>query len=96
MAEDRLTGSDKRALVLWVLLGIVGAVFAHKYFFRAFPEASVDFKVSRDGGPGTSADICSEAWEKTSAATSRRLFSMWTTTRRRIWSARWGYSRPTG
>ncbi len=22
-------------------------VFAHKYFFRAFPEASVDFKVSR-------------------------------------------------
>ncbi len=47
MAEDRLTKSDKRALVLWVLLGIVGAVFAHKYFFRAFPEASVDFKVSR-------------------------------------------------
>ncbi|MFI5094406.1 MAG: CPBP family intramembrane glutamic endopeptidase [Candidatus Acidiferrum sp.] len=47
MAEDRLTSSDKRALVLWVLLGIVGAVFAHKYFFRAFPEASVDFKVSR-------------------------------------------------
>ena len=48
VAEDRLTGSDKRALVLWVLLGIVGAVFAHKYFFRAFPEASVDFKVSRN------------------------------------------------
>ncbi len=47
MAEDRLTSSDKRALLLWVLLGIVGAVFAQKYFFRAFPEASVDFKVSR-------------------------------------------------
>jgi membrane protease YdiL (CAAX protease family) len=47
VAEDRLTGSDKRALVLWVLLGIVGAVFAHQYFFQAFPEASVDFKVSR-------------------------------------------------
>ncbi|HEY2545877.1 MAG TPA: hypothetical protein VGI46_07425, partial [Candidatus Acidoferrum sp.] len=47
MADERLTGSDKRALVLWVLLGIVGAVFAHRYFFRAFPEASVDFKVSR-------------------------------------------------
>ncbi|MGB7283790.1 MAG: type II CAAX endopeptidase family protein [Candidatus Acidiferrum sp.] len=47
MAEDRLTGSDKRTLLLWVLLGIVGAIFAHKYFFRAFPEASVDFKVSR-------------------------------------------------
>ncbi len=50
MAEDgnRLTGSEKRELVLWVLLGIVGVVFAQKYFFRAFPEASVDFKVSRN------------------------------------------------
>ena len=47
MAENRLTSSDKRELLLWVLLGIVGAVFAYKYFFRAFPEASVDFKVSR-------------------------------------------------
>src|SRR5579863_7519856 len=50
VAEDgnRLTGSEKRELVLWVLLGIVGVVFAQKYFFRAFPEASVDFKVSRN------------------------------------------------
>lgn len=47
MAGDRLTSSDKRALLLWILVAIVGAVFAHKYFFRAFPEASVDFKVSR-------------------------------------------------
>jgi hypothetical protein len=45
--SDRLTGSDKRLLLLWVLLGIVGVVFAQKYFFRAFPEASVDFHVSR-------------------------------------------------
>ena len=47
LAETRLNGSDKRALLLWIALGILGAVFAHKYFFRAFPEASVDFKVSR-------------------------------------------------
>jgi len=47
VAEDRLTGSDKRTLLLWVLLGIVGVVFAQKYFFRAFPEAAVDFKISR-------------------------------------------------
>ena len=47
LAETRLTGSDKRALLLWIALGILGALFAHKYFFRAFPEASVDFKVSR-------------------------------------------------
>ena len=48
MAADRLTGSDKRALFLWVILGILGALFAYKYFFRAFPEASVNFKVSRE------------------------------------------------
>jgi len=45
---DRLTGSDKRALLLWVAAGILGALFAYKYFFRAFPEASVNFQVSRE------------------------------------------------
>jgi membrane protease YdiL (CAAX protease family) len=30
-----------------VLAGIVGVWFAHHYFFQAFPEASVDFRVSR-------------------------------------------------
>jgi len=48
VAGDRLTGSDKRALLFWVVLGILGAVFAQKYFFRAFPEASVNFQVSRE------------------------------------------------
>jgi membrane protease YdiL (CAAX protease family) len=47
LAQERLTGSDKRILAVWVLCGILGILFAHKYFFRAFPEASVDFKVSR-------------------------------------------------
>ena len=47
MAGVRLTGSEKRALVLWVVAGILGIVFAQKYFFRAFPEASVNFQVSR-------------------------------------------------
>ena len=48
MTGDRLTGSDKRALLLWVLAGIIGVVFAQKYFFRAFPEASINFQVSRE------------------------------------------------
>ena len=47
MAEDRLTGTDKRTLILWIVLGILGVWFAHRYFFQAFPEASVDFKVPR-------------------------------------------------
>jgi hypothetical protein len=48
VAGDRLTGSHKRALFLWVVLGILGALFAYKYFFLAFPEASVNFQVSRE------------------------------------------------
>ena len=47
MSTDRLTGSNKRTLLLWLLAGIVGALFAYKFYFRAFPEASVNFKVSR-------------------------------------------------
>jgi hypothetical protein len=45
---DRLTGSEKRALLLWVAAGILGLLFAYKYFFQAFPEASVNFQVSRE------------------------------------------------
>jgi CAAX prenyl protease-like protein len=48
LAGERLTGSEKRALLLWVAAGILGIVFAQKYFFRAFPEASVNFQVSRE------------------------------------------------
>ena len=47
MGGERLSGSEKRALLLWVVLGIVGTIFDYKYFFRAFPEASVDFRVTR-------------------------------------------------
>lgn len=47
MPDARLTGSEKRALILWVICGVLGLLFAQRYFFRAFPEAAVDFKVSR-------------------------------------------------
>src|SRR6202171_376139 len=33
--------------MLWIVAGIAGALFASKYYFHAFPEASVNFKVSR-------------------------------------------------
>jgi CAAX prenyl protease-like protein len=48
VAGDRLTGSEKRALYLWVAAGILGLLFAYKYFFQAFPEASVNFQFSRE------------------------------------------------
>jgi len=45
--EDRLSAKDLKVLLLWILVGLVGAVVASRYFFVAFPEASVDFRVSR-------------------------------------------------
>src|SRR5215471_15250646 len=47
VAKVLLSGSEKRALVLWVLAGIVGLWYAQRHFFEAFPEASIEFKVSR-------------------------------------------------
>jgi membrane protease YdiL (CAAX protease family) len=47
LPDARLTGSEKRALILWILFGALGLLFAQRYFFRAFPEASIDFKMSQ-------------------------------------------------
>ena len=43
----RLTRSDFRTIVLMVLLAAASLVAAIRYFHRAFPEASLTFKVSR-------------------------------------------------
>src|SRR5437868_14824086 len=48
VAKVQLSGSERRALILWVLAGIVGLWYAHRHFFEAFPEASIKFKVTRD------------------------------------------------
>src|SRR5215475_8883059 len=47
VAKVELSGSEKRALILWVLAGIVGLWYAQRHFFDAFPEASVNFKLTR-------------------------------------------------
>src|SRR5271169_1204520 len=44
---DRLDRNDAKVLLIWILAGILGAGVAYTYFFRAFPEASVEFKVPR-------------------------------------------------
>jgi membrane protease YdiL (CAAX protease family) len=76
VASDRLTGSDKRALLLWVLLGIVGVVFAQKYFFRAFPEASVDFRVSRSEALQRAGSFLSGLGENVSGYQSAVVFDV--------------------
>ena len=47
MPLERLDRNDARVLLIWILAGILGAGVAYTYFFRAFPEASVEFKVPR-------------------------------------------------
>ncbi len=47
MSRERLDGNDKKVLLIWILAGLLGAGVAYKYFFQAFPEASVQFKVPR-------------------------------------------------
>jgi hypothetical protein len=44
---ERLDSKDAKVLLVWILAGILGAGVAYTYFFRAFPEASVEFKVPR-------------------------------------------------
>ena len=45
---ERLGAKDLRVLIIWILLGAVGVFVAWRYFFQAFPEASINFQVSRD------------------------------------------------
>ena len=73
---ERLTSSDKRALLVWVMLGIVGALFARHYFFRAFPEASVDFRVSRDEALACARRFASGLGEDVSSYKSAITFDM--------------------
>ena len=44
---ERLDGKDAKVLLLWILAGLIGVGVAYSFFFRAFPEASVEFKVPR-------------------------------------------------
>jgi hypothetical protein len=45
---ERLGGPDLRVLVVWILAGALSVGVAWRYFFQAFPEASVHFDVTRD------------------------------------------------
>jgi membrane protease YdiL (CAAX protease family) len=76
VASERLNGSDKRALLLWVAVGIIGTLFAYKYFFRAFPEASVDFHVSRSEALQRAQSFVAGLGENVSAYRSAIVFDV--------------------
>ncbi|MBV8897040.1 MAG: CPBP family intramembrane metalloprotease [Acidobacteriaceae bacterium] len=45
---ERLRGSDYRFLAICLLLLTAAVWFSARYFYRAFPEASIDFRVTRE------------------------------------------------
>lgn len=75
MSSEGLTRSEKRALLLWVALGILGAYFGHKYFFQAFPEASVNFQVSREQALKDAQKFLTDIGEDASSYQSAVIFS---------------------
>jgi len=75
LAETRLTGSDKRALALWIVFGIFGVVFAHRYFFQAFPEASIEFKVTQKEALQRATDFLGKLGENVSGYKSAVVFT---------------------
>jgi membrane protease YdiL (CAAX protease family) len=76
VASDRLTAANKRVLLLWLLAGVVGALFAYKYYFRAFPEASVNFKVSRGEALDRAKQFASGMGEDVGSYQSAIVFSV--------------------
>jgi hypothetical protein len=76
VAGERLSGSEKRALLLWVLFGITGTVFAYKFYFRAFPEASVDFRVTRPEALKVAQNFVAGLGENVSGYQSAIVFSV--------------------
>jgi hypothetical protein len=76
VAGERLSGSEKRGLLLWVVFGIIGTLFAYKYFFRAFPEASVDFRVTRPEALKVAQNFVSGLGENVGGYQSAIVFSV--------------------
>jgi len=76
VADARLTGSDKRSLLFWIALGILGIVFAQKFYFRAFPEASVNFKVTRQEALNRAKSFVASLGENVSGYQSTAVFSV--------------------
>jgi membrane protease YdiL (CAAX protease family) len=76
VAGDRLTWKDARGLLIWIALGIVGALFAFKFYFSAFPEASVDFRVSREEAAGRAQAFLAAAGNDVTAYESTIVFEV--------------------
>jgi hypothetical protein len=76
LAGDRLSRREKRALLFWVVAGLAGAIFAYKNYFQAFPEASVNFKITRQQAVERAESFLGELGESTSGYRSAVAFDV--------------------
>ena len=76
MAEDRLESRDWRALLGWILVGILGLIVAFRFFFVAFPEASLDLRISRDEALGRARAFLAEQGYRLEGYQSSIVFSV--------------------
>ncbi len=74
--ETKLTGKDVRVLALWLVAGVIGAAVAFQYFFAAFPEASVDFRVTREEAVARARDLLRALGHDTSEYESSVVFEV--------------------
>ncbi|HEY1340858.1 MAG TPA: YcdB/YcdC domain-containing protein, partial [Bryobacteraceae bacterium] len=73
--KERLQGSDYRFIAICLGLLAVTTWYAAGNFFRAFPEASIDFRVNRADGEGLAAQFLSEQQYNTSGYRQASRFS---------------------
>jgi hypothetical protein len=76
VAGERLTGRETRALILWVLAGVLGALVGYKYYFQAFPEADIKFQVSREEALTRARDFVGGLGENVSGYESAVVFDL--------------------
>jgi len=74
MVEERLQTRDLKILLVWILVGLAGANVAWKYFFFAFPEASVDFRISRPAALDQARDFLQGLGDSTAGYRSTIVF----------------------
>src|SRR5436853_6019955 len=58
------------------MAGVAGALFAYRYFFQAFPEASVNFRVSREEAQARAQKFVSGLGENVSGYQSTIVFDV--------------------
>jgi len=87
-------GVEKARAHLWVICGVLGLVFAQRYFFRAFPEAAVDFKVSRSEAQQRAKGLCARPGPKTWTLPVHNHFEVDDNAQKLIWNANSGLQEP--